>query len=85
VFLHADACPVYDPANGVPPRHQRKTGTQILRGYGSDDRIVYATGTVVPEGEIESRAEEILADDRVAYVHMRSATNNCFTLRIDRS
>ena len=84
VFLHADACPAYDPANGIPPRHRRKTGSQILRGYGSDDRIVYGTGIVVPQSEIEERAEKILADERVAYVHMRSATNNCFTLRIDR-
>jgi hypothetical protein len=56
-----------------------------LRGYGRDDRIVYGTGVVVGNGEIESHAAAILERADVAYVHMRSATNNCFTLRIDRA
>jgi hypothetical protein len=84
VFIHADACRGYDPAQGLPPRHRRTTGQQILRGYGADDRIVYGTGRVIGEGDIEREAAAILAQPDVAYVHMRSATNNCFTLRIDR-
>ena len=85
VFIHAEECPAYDPAQGLPPRHRNGRGQQIVRGYGKDDRIVYGTGMVVNAGQIEAQAEAILARDDVAYVHMRSATNNCFTLRIDRS
>ncbi|MBI4922383.1 MAG: DUF1203 domain-containing protein [Devosia nanyangense] len=84
VFIHAEACPAYDPAQGLPPRN-RAGRNQILRGYGADDRIVYGTGIVVASGEIEHEAAAILARPDVAYVHMRSATNNCFTLRIDRA
>jgi hypothetical protein len=84
VFIHAEDCPAYDPDRGLPPREQRGNG-RILRGYGSNDRIVYGTGVVVGQGEIEAKAQAILARDDVAYVHMRSATNNCFTLRIERS
>ena len=84
IFIHADACPAYAPEDGLPPRHQTGNDTQILRGYGADDRIVYGTGMVVAPRDIETKAAAILARDDVAYVHMRSAANNCYTLRIDR-
>ena len=84
IFLHAETCPAYDPAQGLPPRHQGGHNAQILRGYGTDDRIVYGTGIVVEPVAIEATAADLLEREDVAYVHMRSATNNCFTLRIDR-
>ena len=84
VFIHAADCPAYEPAQGLPPRERGPQRQQILRGYGADDRIVYGTGMVVRAGDIETEAAAILKRPEVAYVHMRSATNNCFTLRIDR-
>lgn len=56
----------------------------IVRGYGADDRIVYGTSGVVATDRIAARARELLADARVAYVHVRSARNNCFHCRIER-
>lgn len=84
VFIHAEDCTAYDPDNGIPARHDNAGTPQILRGYGADDRIVYGTGVVVEPRDIAETAEAILARDDIAYVHMRSAVNNCFTLRIDR-
>ena len=84
VFLHAAPCPAYGAAQGLPARHRTGGSPQILRGYGRDDRIVYGTGMVVTPDEIEAKAAMILERPEVAYVHMRSATNTCFTLRIDR-
>ena len=55
----------------------------IVRGYGPDDRIVYGTGGVIPRDGIPARAADLLEDARVAYVHVRSARNNCFQVRID--
>ena len=55
----------------------------ILRGYGADDRIVYGTGAVVATGLLRDEAALRLADARVAYVHVRSARNNCFLVRVD--
>jgi hypothetical protein len=83
VFIHAAACAAYA-GDGLPVRERRATGGRILRGYGYDDRIVYGTGVVVANAEIEEKAAAILARDDIAYVHMRSAANNCFTLRVDR-
>lgn len=57
----------------------------IVRGYGADDRIVYGTGGVVATGAIVARAAVLFADARVAYLHVRSARNNCYQCRIDRA
>ena len=57
----------------------------ILRGYSADHRIVYGTGAVVPTDRIGAEAEVRLADPRVASLHVRSARNNCFQVRIERA
>ncbi len=38
-----------------------------------------------PPDAMADRADELPADPRVAYVHVRSARNNCFQARIDRA
>ena len=83
IFLHADGCDRYDGAAGVPPMF---LGWQalLLRGYGNDDRIVYGTGAVVPVAEIADASAAILERPDIAYVHVRSSTNNCFQCRIEQ-
>ena len=56
-----------------------------MRGYGADDRIVYGTGGVVATPDIPGRAGTLLADPAIAYVHVRSAANNCYQCRIERA
>ncbi len=55
----------------------------IVRGYGDDDRISYGTGRVTPTEAIPAVAAQLLADPAVAYVHVRSASNNCYHCRIE--
>lgn len=57
----------------------------IVRGYDAGDRIVYGTGAVTPTAEIAARAQDLLERPDIAYVHVRSARNNCFQCRIDRA
>lgn len=57
----------------------------ILRGYGADDRIVYGTGNVIATDQIVPKAEQLLRDPRIAYLHLRSARNNCYQCRVDRA
>ena len=71
--------------SGVLPDLFRPTPDYILRGYGADDRIVYGSGAVVPTHKICGRAHELLERDDIAYVHMRSARNNCYQCRIERA
>jgi len=84
IFLHAEPCMRAD-AGDVLPEMFRPTPDYILRGYGHDDRIVYGTGAVTATHRICERAHELLARPDIAYVHMRSARNNCYQCRIDRA
>lgn len=57
----------------------------ILRGYNADERIVYGTGGVVARRSIVDHAIDLLANESVDFVDVRSAANNCFQCRIRRS
>ena len=79
IFLCADPCAA---GGGAVPPAVLSSPDYIVRGYSEADRIVYGTGGVVATPAIAARAEALLADPRVAYVHVRSARNNCFQVRI---
>jgi hypothetical protein len=81
IFLCADACAQ---GGGDELPEVLASPDYILRGYGADDRIVYGTGGVVATGSIAARAAALFDDPRVAYVHVRSARNNCYQCRIER-
>jgi hypothetical protein len=81
IFLHAAECE--RGPSGTQPPEMLASPDYIVRGYGADDRIVYGTGAVVPTAKIAGRAEALLARDDIAYVHVRSASNNCYQCRID--
>ena len=83
IFLHATACERH-PAAEHTPELLRKSSEMIVRGYSADERIVYGTGAVVATDRIAETAAALLARDDVAFVHVRSASNNCFQCRIDR-
>jgi Protein of unknown function (DUF1203) len=81
IFLCADECAA---GGGADFPAVLESPDYIVRGYGPNDRIVYGTGAVVPTARIADEAAARLADARVAYVHVRSARNNCYQVRIDR-
>ena len=81
IFLCADAC---DAGGGADLPEVLDSPDFILRGYSAADRIIYGTGGVIATGQIIDRAETLLADPAVSYVHVRSARNNCYQVRIDR-
>lgn len=55
----------------------------LVKGYSPQDRIVYGTGTIVPTADLSDRLSAILADPEVAYIHIRSARNNCYQARVE--
>ena len=81
IFLCADPC---EAGGGAALPEVLESPDYILRGYGPDHRIVYSTGAVVPTDQIAAQAAARLDDPRVVYVHVRSARNNCYQMRIDR-
>jgi hypothetical protein len=83
IFIHAEDCPRYDEDAGVPAMFLRREAI-LLRGYGADDRIVYGTGKVIPTEDIAPMARHLFERDEIAYLHLRSASNNCYQCRIER-
>lgn len=83
IFLHAQECERAEAGAALP--EMLTSSDYIVRGYGHDDRIVYGTGAVTPTDRIASRAETLFERSDIAYVHVRSARNNCYQCRIERA
>lgn len=83
IFLHAGRCTRYACEESLPPI--LSSPDYIVRGYGSDNRIVYGSGAVTPTEDIPARASGLFERAEIAYVHVRSARNNCYQCRIDRA
>ncbi|ANP36721.1 hypothetical protein JL2886_01813 [Phaeobacter gallaeciensis] len=82
IFLCAEECARHE--GDAMPEVLQGSPDYLIKGYGQDDRIVYGTGAVVEAERMMGQAEEIFADPRIAYIHIRSARNNCYQARIDR-
>lgn len=83
IFVHAQAQTPGGGTGSIPaflssPRY-------IVRGYGANDRIVCGTGSIVMTPEIPAAAERIFQNAAVRYIHVRSASNNCYHCRIERA
>ena len=83
-FLCADECTAYADRTTVPSA-LFGSPDYLIKGYGAADRIIYGTGRIVPTSRIPAEAEDIFTNPDVAYVHVRSARNNCWQGRIDRA
>ena len=82
IFLCADDCPRHE--GEEMPEVLQGSPDYLIKGYSAEDRIVYGTGIVVEADRMMAQAKEIFTDPRVAYIHIRSARNNCYQARIDR-
>lgn len=82
IFLCADAC-TQGGGTALPPILETSPD-YLLKGYGAQDRIVYGTGRIVTSPDISAYVTDVFADPDVAYIHVRSARNNCYQARIDR-
>jgi hypothetical protein len=85
IFLHAEPCERYPSTDEAPPMFMKPGRRYLLKGYRASDRIFYGTGEIVEPHDVTAAAARILARPDVAYVHVRSALNNCFQCRIDRA
>jgi len=83
IFLHAKACPRFVETAAIPPI-LTLSPHYLIRGYGIGDRIVYGSGKVVPREALAAEAAASFRDERIAYLHVRSSTNNCYQCRIER-
>ncbi|MGB7243057.1 MAG: DUF1203 domain-containing protein [Sulfitobacter sp.] len=84
IFICADACTRHDDASTLPPIITT-SASYLIKGYSNQDRIVYGTGNIVTPAEMTAKVDDIYADPGVAYIHIRSARNNCYLARINRA
>jgi hypothetical protein len=83
IFLHAEPCERYVDEHSPPPLFSSRRHL-LIRGYDGNDRIVYGTGKQIAAADLSSAATELLQRPEVAYLHVRSAANNCYQCRIER-
>lgn len=83
IFLHAAPCERYTETATLPPIIL-KCSEMLIRGYSEQNRIVYGTGRVVPTSQMVTIAAELFQRPDVAYIHVRSASNNCYQCRIEQ-
>ncbi len=83
IFLCAKPCERHPDSSDVPEVF-KGNGTILIRGYRSNDRILYGTGQVVKKGVVVDAVTGLFKNPDVAYVHMRSASNNCYQCRVER-
>src|SRR2546423_1157674 len=81
IFLPAESCRRPPDSEDVPAMF-RERKDYLIRGYSADDRIVYGTGKIVAPAAMAEAAREMFGNARVAYIHVRSASNNCYQARI---
>ncbi len=84
IFLCARAC-ARGGSSHQPPEILTTSPDYLVRGYDTAERIVYGTGAVVPANRLSAAIDDILQDPEVAFVHLRSARNNCYQARAQRA
>jgi hypothetical protein len=79
IFVHADECKRYN-SNHKYPADLREG--RVIRAYDAEQSIVEAE--VVHGSEPEAIIEKFLEKPETAFVHVRSASSGCYTMRIER-
>lgn len=84
IFLHANSCMRHVETPSVPNLFLHRT-EMLLRGYNRCNRIIYGTGQIVKTVDMAAAAEKMFERQDVEYIHVRSATENCYHCRIERN
>ncbi len=79
ILLCADACEGY--RGKRLPEVLNLSPQYLVKAYMSDERILYGTGEVVPQANLEIEISQRLEMPDVAFVDIRSARNNCWLAR----
>ncbi len=82
IFLHAEDCQRFEGGDGLPQIFQSRDAV-LIRGYGADERIRYGTGRAVATADLQAAVSDLLDQPDTKFVHIRSASNNCFQCRVE--
>lgn len=86
VFVHAEECAGPGPGSGYPVAlHGAR---RVLRSYDARGHILGGRLVELPAeraAEVDGILAEVLADPRVALVHVRAVEHGCFLVEVGRS
>jgi len=83
IFLHARQC-IRHEETAKPPSMFLEWEHLLIRGYTRNERIKYGTGKMVKTQSLAEECAVILSDNEIDFVHVRSASNNCYQCRVER-
>lgn len=79
IFVHADPCERYQVVNEFPVAFRKG---RVVRAYNSQHDMIAAE---VPNGEgPEAVIERFLQTTETAFVHVRSVSHGCYTMKVER-
>ena len=79
IFVHADSCKRYEVTEVFPPDFREG---RVIRAYDAGQNIIAAE--LVNGSEPEAIIEKFLEEPETAFVHVRSASRGCYTMRVER-
>ena len=81
--MHSEPCEGYDPERGLPDFLGGKP--RVLRSYTADQKMHYAGNAITgPEDDLSAVLQALLADPKIAEVHLRNVEAQCFIARVTR-
>jgi len=82
IFVRESATQSYSRTNEIPAVLRVQDRLFSMRAYDDKDMLVVAE--VVKSAEIDQSIQRLLADTRVAYIHVHNARPGCYACRVDR-
>ncbi len=79
IFVHQEPCERYL-AVGVYPEVFREG--RVVRGYNAQSEIIAAE---VPGDDPESKIEAMFVNPEISFLHVRSMTHGCYTMKVERA
>jgi hypothetical protein len=82
VFVHAGGC---EPFESIPGAVSEQVGGRVLSVRAYDEAAMMTASTVFEGERFPQRAEQLLSDTDVAFLHVHFARPGCFAFRVDRA
>ena len=79
IFVHQEPCERCGEVETYPAAFRNG---RVVRGYNGRSEIIAAQ---VPNGDVESVLETMLSNPEISFLHVRSMTHGCFTMKVERA
>ena len=79
IFVHQEPCERYSAIDAYPAAFRQG---RVVRGYNAQNEIIAAE---LPNGDPEPVLEAMLADLEISFLHVRSVTHGCYTMKVERA